>query len=258
VRENRTHGSEGGEFASLPLSKTLEIYNIKDYRMQIVKGFTIFILIVFLLIIIFTALIMPNYLDNHISQVVSLIGVLTALVSIIWTQYNKSIEERNKASQYESEKKHQITKEKYQELFTKKIEIYTSLHKELYAYEDNLLNVGREDIDVNEFGKIFSSTITNRDVFIKFFLSLDELFKNNLFVISNDLETKYKKIKKAYSKSENYIDEYFSIVGDVEDTEKEHSKEMDKFITEHRIGIEDLIRTIENEIKVMKSDIWNK
>jgi|GEM_PF-4522504 len=91
--------------------------------MKFLKGFGLFVLLSLLLLIIFIALIMPENLNQHISQVIALIGTLSALVSVVWTQYNKSQEEANKQEQFKLEKKHQISKEKYQELFNRKIEL---------------------------------------------------------------------------------------------------------------------------------------
>ena len=55
----------------------------------------VFTTTIFLLLIIFIILVFPEIYASHLSNTLALIGSLTALVSVIWTQYNKTLEEKN-------------------------------------------------------------------------------------------------------------------------------------------------------------------
>ena len=99
-----------------------------------------------------------EFLLIHYKALIAVIGGLTGLLGVVFTFYSKSqdsklklLEMELKKEQFLEDKKHQITKEKYQELFAKKIELYINLQQELYSYYDNILNIGREYFDIDEW-----------------------------------------------------------------------------------------------------------
>jgi hypothetical protein len=87
-----------------------------------------------------------EFLLKHYQELVALIGSFMGLLSIGLAFYSKKqdsairlSELKLKEEQFVEDKKHQITKSKYQELFTEKIELYIELQNELYDYYDNIL-----------------------------------------------------------------------------------------------------------------------
>ena len=67
---------------------------------------------IFLLLIIFIILVFPEIYASHLSKTLAFIGSITALLSVVWTQFNKTLEEKNKIEQFKEEKKFQLSKEK--------------------------------------------------------------------------------------------------------------------------------------------------
>ena len=135
-----------------------------------------------------------EFLLIHYKALIAIIGGLTGLLGVVFTFYSKSqdsklklLEMELKKEQFLEDKKHQITKEKYQELFAKKIELYINLQQELYSYYDNILNVGREYFDIDEWGRDSYTKITEKKVIVDLLESINKHFNGNQFLISNKL-----------------------------------------------------------------------
>ena len=224
--------------------------------MKFLKGLSIFILIVFLLIIILVALILPEQFDKHLSQVIALVGTLTALVSVVWTQYNKKIEEENKFKLAEYDKKHQISKETYQKLFDEKISVYKGLYNELLKYKKRLADIGKENYDIDSQGEMIFTEVTVEDVSISTLWDIFSIIEKNIFLISPKVEKIYSDLSHAYRGKENafkfMLDNVISTEGEARDENDRLDK---KFFEEHQNKIKDLFKQIECEIKEMKKEI---
>ena len=224
--------------------------------MRFLKGLSIFILIVFLLIIILVALILPEQFDKHLSQVIALVGALTALVSVVWTQYNKKIEEENKFKLAEYDKKHQISKETYQKLFDEKISVYKGLYDELLKYKTRLADIGKENYDIDSQGEMIFTEVTAEDVSISTLRDIFSIIEKNIFLISPKVEKIYSDLSHTYRKKENAFEFMLNNVISTEGEARDENDRLDKkFFEEHQNKIKDLFKQIECEIKEMKKEI---
>ncbi len=224
--------------------------------MKFLKGLSIFVLIIFLLLIILIALLVPEQFDTHLSQVIALVGTLTALVSVVWTQYNKNIEEQNKFKQFELEKKHQISKEKYQELFSDKINVYKGLYDELLKYKKRLAEIGKEDYDIDSDGNMIYTEVTAEHVNISTLRNIFSVIEQNIFIISVDIEDIYSELFVSYQSKENEFNWLFQNEISTEGEARDVDKKLDqKFFVDHKNFIDKLFLQIENEIKEMKKKI---
>lgn len=217
--------------------------------MNFFKGFGIFIL----LIIIFIALIMPESLDKHISQIITLLGALSGLVTVIWTQYNKSIEEKNKLKQFELEKKHQISKEKYQELFNKKIDVYQYLYLEVNKFNKQLHDLGRY-IDIRDkYDDITMEEVKIEKICVKTLKNIFKIIEKNYFVISNELMELYKEVYKHYKNERKDFDTKndFGVLDNEEEYE-EYNKIVIAFYNKNKSLINNFFNLIESETKEIK------
>ena len=123
----------------------------------------------------------------HYKALIAVIGSLTGLLGIGLTFYSKQqdsklklIEMEFKSDQFNKDNKHQISKEKYQELFSKKIELYELLIKEKMEYTKTT----SEDIifDLQDYPEV---------VFYDFFIKIRKIIDSNRLFLSKDLSNKY-------------------------------------------------------------------
>ncbi len=221
------------------------------------KGFSIFILIIFLFLLILIALIMPEQLDKHLSQVIAFIAVLTGLVSVIWTQYNKKIEEDNKRIQAKEDKKHQISKEKYQQLFEQKIDLYNNLYSLSLKYKQDLQDIGREDYEFDANGSEAYFQITEEDICFNTFKEIKTLIEKNIFVTSEELEVLFVGALLDYEKNKSsfrHIRDTGSY-GDNNDLKDISEKMNQEFCNKHKITIDKLFYQVKSEISTLRSKI---
>ena len=229
---------------------------IFSYIFKALKGIGIFLILFTLVIIIILALVMPESYDKHISQVMALVGSLTALVSVTWTQYNKHIEEKNKFKLAEYDKKHQISKDTYQKLFDEKITVYKNLYDELLKYKKRLTEIGKQDYDVNSYGQMIYTEVSAEDVNISTLTNIFSIIEKNIFLISPEVEEIFEELSIAYKQKENEFEWLLEeIIGDEHEAREENSKLDKKFFKEHQKNINQLFKQIEIEIKDMKKEI---
>lgn len=201
----------------------------------------------------------------ELAGIIGITGSITGILGVGFTFYAKMKdselklkEHEFKREQFKEDKQHQITKEKYQELFSKKIEIYTILHKELYRFHSKIVHVGKEQFEVidNE-GNYKKVETTKHDVMLGLWKSINSQLKDNLFLISNDLEQQYQKILLGYDKALVSFNEaeYHRPLRDKEDYEEVYQEVMLSFFTEYEEEINALILILEKEIKAVKSDL---
>lgn len=221
---------------------------------KLMKGLALFVLLSLLFIIIFIALIMPEDLNQHISQVIALIGTLSALVSVIWTQYNKSQEEANKQEQFKLEKKHQISKETYQKIFDKKIDLYQSLYSEIHKFKKQVYEIGKYFEDRDDYGEFTMEQLTIEDVNITALLKIFKLIDDNHFLVSIELMENYQKIYDLYRKSTQEF-EFMYDVGAIDNPKEQWEQIRADFYKQYAKVIDDFFNQIEIEIKKMKQVI---
>lgn len=199
---------------------------------------------------------MPENYDKHMSQVMALIGALTALVSVLWTQYNKKLEEENKFKLAEYDKKHQISKETYQKLFDEKISVYKSLYNELLKYKKRLADIGKQDYDIDSQGEMIFTEVSAENVNISTLINIFSIVEKNIFLISPKVEEIYVNLSYAYKQKENDFEFMLDTIIDGEEEAREESNKLDKnFFEVHQNKINELFKQIEMEIKEMKKEI---
>jgi len=218
---------------------------------KLLKGFSLFILLTILLLIILFAIIKSS---SDISSVIALVGVLTALVSVVWTQYNKSIEETNKFKQFQIEKQHQITKEVYQNLFTEQVEVYKKLHNKLLQYKNSLMKIGTEQVvDEDEEGNPIYIKVTIEKVTLDTLKGILLIIKENIFLISDDIEVIFSELSTSYQKKENMLQLKLENDGLSEaDANNEVDKSNRDYFIESKELIDKLFSQIKLEIKKIK------
>ncbi len=218
------------------------------------KGLGLFVLLIILLLIVLIALVMPENFNQHILQVTALVGTLSALVSVVWTQYNKSREEDNKQRQFELEKKYQISKETYQKIFDKKIDVYQSLYNEIHKFKKQVYEIGKYFDDVDGYGNLTIEQLTIENVNVSALLRIFKLIDENHFLISTELMEDYQRIYDLYRKSTQEF-EFMNDVGAIDNPKEQWQNIRADFFGQYKKVINDFFNQIENEIKKMKQVI---
>ena len=153
--------------------------------MKILKiiGILVFTGIIFYLLF----LLFQNQISSNTEKIIAIIGSLTAFISVAGTLYNKMLEEENKSKLFELEKKHQISKETYQQLFDKKMALYENLYEIYLQYKKDVQGIGR-DIYVNDVEQPYSERITPQKIFNETFEKIKDEIEKNFLIISQELE----------------------------------------------------------------------
>ncbi len=218
------------------------------------RGFAFFILISLLVLLIFTALIMPEQLDRHFSQVIAFVAALTGLVSVIWTQYNKKIEEDNKRIQAEEDKKYQISKETYQKLFEQKIKLYEKLYTQINKFKKQLYDVGKYFNTVDSYGRQDMEKLTVEDVSVSALQEIFNSIQENHFVVSNELMDSYLKLYDLYRNHTAEFDFMYDVgaYGHPDEIKSEWGKIRNKFYEKYKNTIDEFFNQIEQDTREMK------
>lgn len=203
-------------------------------------------------------LIIKNY-----QAIIGLIGSFTGLLGLAITFYSKyrdsNIKEKElelKKEQFELDKKHQIAKEVYQELFSNKIQVYKNLYDELMKYKKKLTEIGKEDYDIDSNGEMIYSEVTTEDINITTLINIFTIVEKNIFVVSLEIEKLISTLMISYQSKENEFDWLFSNEISTEDEAIRINHKLDKeFFINHQNKIDELFNQIECEIKKMKQEI---
>ena len=204
-----------------------------------------------------------DFLLIHYKAIIAIIGSLTGLLALGITFYSKyrdsNIKDKElelKKEQFDLEKKHQISKEKYQELFEQKIDVYKNLYSEIHKFKKQLYEVGKYFDGEDEYGRHTMDELKVEDVNI---VTLQMIFKeiqNNHFVISNELMITYEKIYDLYRKNSAEFD-FMLDVGAIDNPKQEWEKIRDGFYAEYKELIDSFFKQIETETKKIKQVLEN-
>jgi hypothetical protein len=198
-----------------------------------------------------------NWLISNYQPIITVIGSLTGLIVTFYSKYRDSnIREKEldlKKQHFESEKKHQISKETYQKIFDQKLLLYKKLHSTLLQYNNRLHDIG---IEIN-LGYT-SEVITEDAIAVKSLTDILSLLEENIFYLSENLEAEYRKINDSYKKAlyDFEADKQLGVYGHneyVEDEALMHSNS--RFYENHKDDMNHLFNLIEQEIKQIKRDI---
>ena len=223
------------------MSKTLKII-----------GIFVFVGIVFYLLF----LLFQNQICSNTEKIITIIGALTALISVAGTLYNKMLEEENKSKFFELEKKHQISKETYQQLFDKKMALYENLYKIYLQYKKDVQGIGR-DIYFNDVEQPYSERITPQKIFNKTFKKIKDEIEKNFLIISQELERYFLPMLDTYEKKENILQHYndLGVISDEEEAKQENEKLNKKFYKEHKETMNKFWEQLKKEIREIREKI---
>ncbi|MDD5455454.1 MAG: hypothetical protein PHV30_00310 [Candidatus Margulisbacteria bacterium] len=204
-----------------------------------------------------------KYVIEHYPAVIAILGTLSGLVSvllgaIISANGNKIKQKELQLTeqQFISDKKHQISKEKYQKLFKERIEVYKQIFIELKKLSKNLRVVGNALYRVDQFGCDRTEVITTEKVNVKTLQTLFKLIEDNSFLISEKTLELVKGLEDFYWKYRAETDSLYDVgaIGpdDIDDAiESDHKK----FYEEQVNRIKEFYIQIEQEISSMKKDM---
>ena len=202
-----------------------------------------------------------EYITVHYKEIVVLTGSFTGLLGLIITFYSKyrdsAIKEKElelKKEQLALEKKYQITKETYQKLFEKKIQVYERLYSSINKFKKQLHNVGMYFDSEDAYGRHTLETLTVEDVSIS---TLKEVFKeiqDNHFLISNGLMKEYEKLYDLYKEHMKEFEFILDVgaYGSPDELDAEWAKVRDSFYIKYKYAIDGFFKKIEKEIEEMK------
>jgi len=198
-----------------------------------------------------------EFLVTNYKELIIISGLIITFYSKIADSRFRDKELEFKKYQFKEDKKHQITKEKYQELFAQKIKFYITLHKELDEFNARLIHISKEEYQlVDNNGNYQKIETREEDIPWKLWKSIHQIFKDNLLFISDELDKPYQKILSGYTKALVSLEEAeYGIIIDKESHDKVLSKMMLSFFEEYKEDINSLISIIEEDIKKIKSDL---
>ena len=204
-----------------------------------------------------------DFLLIHYKAIIAIIGSLTGLLALGITFYSKyrdsNIKDKElelKKEQFDLEKKHQISKEKYQELFEQKIDVYKNLYSEIHKFKKQLYEVGKYFDGEDEYGRHTMDELKVEDVNIATLQMIFKEIQNNHFVISNELMITYEKIYDLYRKNSAEFD-FMLDVGAIDNPKQEWEKIRDGFYAEYKELIDSFFKQIETETKKIKQVLEN-
>ena len=134
--------------------------------------------------------IIENYVGIS-ALLASIIGILALGVTLYSKHRDSNIREKElqlQQSQFDLEKKHQISKEKYQQLFDEKIDVYRKLYDVLNSHRKSLFDVGFDyDYETDGQGYFAYKELTEDKVFIDSLKEVFKLIENNHFLVSEEV-----------------------------------------------------------------------
>lgn len=207
-----------------------------------------------------------DFILIHYKAIIAVIGSLTGLLALGITFYSKyrdsNIKDQElelKKEQFNLEKKHQISKEKYQELFEQKIDVYKKLYSQINKFRKQLYDVGRYFEGRDEYNEFTMEELTIEDVNITTLKNIFQEIEDNHFAISNKLMESYQDIYDLYKKST----QEFTFMYDVGAIDHEEAKEKweeikNKFYEDYKTNIDKFFNQIDLEIKEIKQVLENK
>jgi len=200
---------------------------------------------------------LESFLNTNATAIFTLISsILTLSVGYFFNLKSQDKKNVQDLKIKELEQKYKISQETYQKLFDKRIEVYNNLHNKLYSHKKNILNIGREIEEDDDFGRTTFTRIKEQDVYIAFIKELCEFLEVNIFYISKELETNFVNISLPFElKNSMNSDIWMFFNMDNDDLKKEFERVDEKFYIQHQKDINNLIKLLEDEIKIIKKNI---
>lgn len=193
----------------------------------------------------------------------SLTGLIVGLCSAYWAYRSKKSDDHIKLKelaikeeQFKEEKKYQISREKYQKIFEDKIAVYKKLSVCLNQLDSELMLVGHLKSVMDSDGEEDLKPRKEEKIQIE---SLQKIFKTieeNMFVISNNVLSRYRDLKKYYIEhTEEIMDLYLVGAYDSMDAYGHLDKKHREYYRIHKDHIKCLYESIIYETDQIKKDI---
>ncbi len=187
--------------------------------------------------------------------------IITGVLGLVITLYSKvrdsNIKDKEleiKKIQYLDNKKYQLSKEKYQELMSKKIEMLEKISVILVEYYKKIPFMGLSDGDVID-GRLVDLTIKKENLALKTFLQIDGILELNQLLIPDSIQEIYQEIKEKLSIQnadyENFNDNS-SDKDEIIDAYKDKDK---KFYAKNKSSLELLFNLLKEEIQIVRKGL---
>ncbi|MBU1669133.1 hypothetical protein KKC13_12000 [bacterium] len=193
-------------------------------------------------------------MDLDVKDTLAIIGSVTGLISICGAVCLKWLELKNKAVELKEEKKHQITKEMYQKLFSQKIELYIELQSIVNDFYLGLKTIRNKSYDFDETHGYMMYETSGNEIIETLCNSLEKKLENNRFIISESLYEQYQKIIIPFKNLQNEINNSKEVHDDT-NYSSFYSEESYRFHKNNKKEISTLLTLIQNEIIELKSGI---
>lgn len=183
------------------------------------------------------------------------ITALTGLAGILLSFYTIKKNSDIKLKEQNNDHKHQLTKEKYQQLMSDKINLYNIIYEIYKFHNQNKLNIGFPTLEVDEVNR----TTTEREyeeyeVYLETYYKIDVSLKNTTFLLSNELEEYFMKIKLQKEKL-NLLFNYEFREGMIENFEKENKDTEKLFVEKTKNDFDSFFSSLEKEIKQIRINL---
>lgn len=130
-----------------------------------------------------------------------------------------------------------------------KIDLYNKLYEIYKSHNQNKLNIGFPTFDIDEKNQEkVERDYEEYEVYIETFYKIDSSLKNNIFLLSNELEECFIKIKLKKEKLNLMLDYEFR-EGIIIDFEKENRDTEKFFVDETKNDFDTFFSSLQNEIK---------
>ena len=187
--------------------------------------------------------------------------IITGVLGLVITLYSKvrdsNIKDKEleiKKIQYLDNKKYQLSKEKYQELMSKKIEMLEKISVILVEYYKKIPFMGLSDGDVID-GRLVDLTIKKENLALKTFLQIDGILELNQLLIPDSIQEIYQEIKEKLS-IQNADYENFNDNSSDKDEIIDAYKDKDKiFYAKNKSNLEQFFNLLTEEIQIVRKGL---
>ncbi|WP_152054590.1 hypothetical protein [Aliarcobacter butzleri] len=204
-----------------------------------------------------------EFLISNYKEIIALIGSLTGLLGLIATIYYKfrdsNIKDKEleiKERQYDDNKKYQLSKEKYQELVSKKIEMLENISLILVQHDKDKSMINISDYDVDNDGKGIDLTIKEENLMIDTFEKIDNVLEKNQLLIANETQEIYQQIKDSLlNQNAEYLNFKNNISNNYEEIQDAYKDKNKNFYKQHKDELHKLLKLLNQEIQKVRKEI---
>ena len=209
----------------------------------------------FILILLFIFLM--SILDLINSESISIIAVLMSGFTIYFNYLQKKEDREFEKVKLEEEQSFQLTKESYQKLLVKKIDIYITLSNLIIKYNNEFLKEGEEVIILENHNEIIESEAKERhEIFTQEYKNIILFIDKNSFYFKDEILDICKELKKKYILLERDYKSYIEHVA-VDNTDYREAWTIFSKSIEEKSGNEyrTLLNNIQDDIKKIKNKV---